>query len=129
MNKFKRSVEGEAFEWSVDYEPCKEDLYHTIQGYVIGYEAAEMEYIKSMPSPLKDKKKDKKIKDLESQVNKFKVIFNLRNKVESLEDILSDVMHWNTCPDKYKKRIAETLGLEFEEEEENDYEDDEDDLF
>jgi len=35
-------------------------------------------------------------------------------KLESLTDILENLMYWDTCPDTYKDRVAEALGLEDE---------------
>jgi cell fate (sporulation/competence/biofilm development) regulator YmcA (YheA/YmcA/DUF963 family) len=134
-------IESEAFEWSVDYKPWQTDLAYqeyAAHGYVVGYQRAEgaskkkdvkiknlaylikqyekneIEYLKSIKTPRSESKKDKKIKELEGEVSKLKVILSFRNKVERLHDILIDLLEWDTCPDEYKKRIAGVLDLELE---------------
>jgi len=134
-------IESEAFEWSVDYKPWETDLdyqRYAEHGYYVGYKSAlsasrhkdlriyhlehlvekyeknEIEYLKSIKTPRSESKKDKKIKELESEVSKLKVILSFRNKVESLQDVLIDLLEWDTCPDEYKKRIAGVLGLDLE---------------
>ena len=97
-----------------------------IQGEPNGHEVAEEKYERFIHDRAREAsiynkdtddiiyKQDKRIKELESESNKLKVIIRLRNKVEGLSDILEDVAHWETCPEMYKYRIQKTLGIEVE---------------
>ena len=60
-----------------------------------------------------------KIKELESEVNKLKVILGIRDDLEDLNYILKDVVHWDTCPDEFKQHISKVLKIDLDE-----YEDD-----